>query len=89
MLLETYAKSGMMAAERLIREEFAAYMYAGGQGRVINRAEYLRWKFRDQEQVIRKKNEFVIKFKFYLLNRGLPFSQLSGGVANRSFTVST
>lgn len=40
-----------MAAEKLIREEFSAYMYAGGRGRVINRAEYLRWKFRDQEQV--------------------------------------
>ncbi|XP_045762559.1 uncharacterized protein LOC123865527 [Maniola jurtina] len=52
LLLETYAKGGMAAAERLIREEFSAYMYAGGRGRVINRAEYLRWKFRDQEQVV-------------------------------------
>ncbi|KAF9411487.1 hypothetical protein HW555_009728 [Spodoptera exigua] len=52
LLLETYAKGGMMAAEKLIRDEFAAYMYAGGRGRVINRAEYLRWKFRDQEQVV-------------------------------------
>ncbi|CAH2097655.1 unnamed protein product [Euphydryas editha] len=52
LLLETYAKSGMAAAERLIREEFSAYMYTGGKGRVINRAEYLRWKFRDQEQVV-------------------------------------
>ncbi|XP_053618451.1 uncharacterized protein iav isoform X2 [Plodia interpunctella] len=52
LLLETYAKGGMMAAEKLIREEFAAYMYSGGRGRVINRAEYLRWKFRDHEQVV-------------------------------------
>ncbi|KAI5632698.1 ion transport protein domain-containing protein [Phthorimaea operculella] len=52
LLLETYTKGGMAAAERLIREEFSAYMYAGGRGRVINRAEYLRWKFRDQEQVV-------------------------------------
>ncbi|XP_068625250.1 uncharacterized protein iav [Battus philenor] len=52
LLLETYTKGGMVAAERLIREEFSAYMYAGGRGRVINRAEYLRWKFRDQEQVV-------------------------------------
>ncbi|KPJ00835.1 Transient receptor potential cation channel subfamily V member 6 [Papilio xuthus] len=52
LLLETYTKGGMIAAERLIREEFSAYMYAGGRGRVINRAEYLRWKFRDQEQVV-------------------------------------
>ncbi|XP_060807116.1 uncharacterized protein LOC106135922 [Amyelois transitella] len=52
LLLETYAKGGMTAAEKLIREEFAAYMYAGGRGRVINRAEYLRWKFRDHEQVV-------------------------------------
>ncbi|XP_059055695.1 uncharacterized protein LOC131849606 [Achroia grisella] len=52
LLLETYAKGGMIAAEKLIREEFSAYMYAGGRGRVINRAEYLRWKFRDHEQVV-------------------------------------
>ncbi|CAK1591096.1 unnamed protein product [Parnassius mnemosyne] len=52
LLLETYTKGGMTAAERLIREEFSVYMYAGGRGRVINRAEYLRWKFRDQEQVV-------------------------------------
>ncbi|VVC86396.1 unnamed protein product [Leptidea sinapis] len=52
ILLDTYAKGGMMAAEKLIREEFSGYMYAGGRGRVINRAEYLRWKFRDQEQVV-------------------------------------
>ncbi|PZC74646.1 hypothetical protein B5X24_HaOG207365 [Helicoverpa armigera] len=52
LLLETYNKHGMLAAEKLIRDEFAAYMYAGGRGRVINRAEYLRWKFRDQEQVV-------------------------------------
>ncbi|XP_004925321.1 uncharacterized protein LOC101737437 isoform X1 [Bombyx mori] len=52
LLLETYAKGGMTAAEKLMRDEFAAYMYGGGRGRVINRAEYLRWKFRDQEQVV-------------------------------------
>ncbi|KAJ8710750.1 hypothetical protein PYW08_009265 [Mythimna loreyi] len=52
LLLEAYTKGGMLAAEKLIRDEFAAYMYAGGRGRVINRAEYLRWKFRDQEQVV-------------------------------------
>ncbi|KAL0861501.1 hypothetical protein ABMA27_009029 [Loxostege sticticalis] len=52
LLLETYARGGMVAAEKLIREEFSAYMYAGGRGRVINRAEYLRWKFRDQKQVV-------------------------------------
>lgn len=51
LLLETYTKGGMMAAEKLIREEFVAYTYNGGKGRVINRAEYLRWKFRDQKQV--------------------------------------
>ncbi|XP_041970712.1 uncharacterized protein LOC121727076 [Aricia agestis] len=52
LLLDTYTRGGMQAAERLIREELSAYMYAGGRGRVINRAEYLRWKFRDQEQVV-------------------------------------
>lgn len=61
LLIETYAKGGMLAAEKLIREEFSMYMYAGGKGRVINRAEYLRWKFRDQEQVKLQK-DYLLRY---------------------------
>jgi hypothetical protein len=38
--------------EKLIKEQFGVLMYANGKGQVINRAEYLRWKFRGQEQVM-------------------------------------
>ena len=37
--------------EKLIREQFGVLMYQDGKGQVINRAEYLRWKFRDLKQV--------------------------------------
>lgn len=37
--------------EKLIREQFGQLMYQEGKGQTINRSEYLRWKFRDHEQV--------------------------------------
>lgn len=37
-------------------------MYAEGKGQVINRAEYLRWKFRGQEQVIFMKHAVIELF---------------------------
>jgi hypothetical protein len=43
---------GQVEVEKLIKEQFGVLMYANGKGQVINRAEYLRWKFRGQEQVM-------------------------------------
>ncbi|EFN84766.1 uncharacterized protein LOC105182976 [Harpegnathos saltator] len=51
-LIEAYNQGGQPEVERLIREQFGILMYADGKGQVINRAEYLRWKFRDLEQVV-------------------------------------
>ncbi|KAJ8672702.1 hypothetical protein QAD02_003962 [Eretmocerus hayati] len=51
-LIEAYNVGGQSDVERLIRESFGLLMYANGAGQTINRAEYLRWKFRDLEQVV-------------------------------------
>ncbi|KAG8225946.1 hypothetical protein J437_LFUL005984 [Ladona fulva] len=51
-LLEAFATGGQHEVERLIREQFGVFMYADGKGQVINRAEYLRWKFRSQTEVV-------------------------------------
>ncbi|XP_031780916.1 uncharacterized protein LOC100118680 [Nasonia vitripennis] len=51
-LIEAYNQGGQAEVERLIREQFGILMYADGKGQTINRAEYLRWKFRDLDQVI-------------------------------------
>ncbi|XP_076664400.1 transient receptor potential cation channel subfamily V iav [Andrena cerasifolii] len=51
-LIESYGKGGQAEVEKLIREQFGVLMYGDGKGQVINRAEYLRWKFRDLEQVV-------------------------------------
>ncbi|XP_012350046.1 uncharacterized protein LOC100868270 isoform X3 [Apis florea] len=51
-LIESYNQGGQFEVEKLIREQFGVLMYANGKGQVINRAEYLRWKFRDLEQVV-------------------------------------
>lgn len=41
-----------MAVESLIREQFGTFMYNNGNGQQINRAEYLRWKYMDNKQVV-------------------------------------
>lgn len=40
-----------MAVEQLIRDQFGIFMYNDGKGQVINRAEFLRWKYRDHTEV--------------------------------------
>ncbi|CAB0045322.1 unnamed protein product [Trichogramma brassicae] len=47
-----YNHGGQQEVERLMREQFGVLMYAGGKGQTINRSEYLRWKYRDQEWVV-------------------------------------
>ncbi|XP_025075486.1 uncharacterized protein LOC105432571 [Pogonomyrmex barbatus] len=51
-LIEAYNQGGQPEVEKLIRDQFGILMYADGKGQTINRAEYLRWKFRDLEQVV-------------------------------------
>nr|QEQ91636.1 inactive [Periplaneta americana] len=51
-LIDAYNLGGQAEVEKLIKEQFGVLMYADGKGQVINRAEYLRWKFRGQEQVV-------------------------------------
>ncbi|XP_048506572.1 uncharacterized protein LOC105692131 isoform X4 [Athalia rosae] len=51
-LIEAYNAGGQVEVEKVVREQFSVLMYADGKGQVINRAEYLRWKFRDLEEVV-------------------------------------
>ncbi|XP_056638835.1 transient receptor potential cation channel subfamily V member 6 [Diorhabda sublineata] len=50
-LIEAYNQGGQVEVEKLIREQFGQLMYQEGKSQIINRSEYLRWKFRDYEQV--------------------------------------
>lgn len=50
-LIDAYNQGGQVEVEKLIREQFGVLLYGDGKGQTINRAEYLRWKFRDQTQV--------------------------------------
>lgn len=51
-LIDAYNSGGQAEVEKLVREQFGQLMYQEGKGQIINRAEYLRWKFRDHEQVV-------------------------------------
>ncbi|KAL1138771.1 hypothetical protein AAG570_008833 [Ranatra chinensis] len=50
-LIEAYNVGGQAQVEQLIREQLGILMYNQGNGTLINRAEYLRWKFRHLQQV--------------------------------------
>lgn len=50
-LVDTFTAGGAPAAEHVIRTEYTVYMYHGGKGQPINRAEYLRWKYMDNREV--------------------------------------
>ncbi|KAF5290002.1 hypothetical protein FQR65_LT11668 [Abscondita terminalis] len=51
-LIDAYNLGGIAEVEKLMREQFGQLMYQNGKGQIINRAEYLRWKFRDHQQVV-------------------------------------
>ncbi|XP_059616781.1 uncharacterized protein LOC132261808 [Phlebotomus argentipes] len=50
-LIDAIQTGGQVAVESLIREQFGVFMYNGGKGQIINRAEYLRWKYIDNSEV--------------------------------------
>lgn len=50
-LIDAFQVGGQKAVEQLIREQFGVFMYNSGRGQVINRAEYLRWKYMDNHEV--------------------------------------
>lgn len=50
-LIEAMQSGGQIAVETLIREQFGVFMYNGGRGQIINRAEYLRWKYKENTEV--------------------------------------
>lgn len=51
-LIEAMQTGGQKAVESLIREQFGVFMYNAGRGQIINRAEYLRWKYKDNTEVM-------------------------------------
>lgn len=50
-LIDAFNIGGQNAVEELIRDQFGVFMYKGGKGQIINRAEYLRWKYMENAEV--------------------------------------
>ncbi|XP_055524196.1 uncharacterized protein LOC129717931 [Wyeomyia smithii] len=51
-LIDAFQVGGQKAVEQLIRDQFGVFMYNSGRGQIINRAEYLRWKYMDNHEVV-------------------------------------
>ncbi|KAJ6638187.1 Nuclear transcription factor Y subunit gamma, partial [Pseudolycoriella hygida] len=51
-LIDAFQSGGQFAVENLIREQFGVFLYNNGKGQMINRAEYLRWKYRENKEVV-------------------------------------
>jgi len=50
-LINVYNNGGQDEAERFIVEKLPGLMYNNGKGQVINRNDYLRWKFQNRKHV--------------------------------------
>ncbi|KAK9890859.1 hypothetical protein WA026_012204 [Henosepilachna vigintioctopunctata] len=61
-LIDAYNVGGLIEVEKLIREQFGQLLYQEGKAEIINRSEYLRWKFRDHEQVTLPIEAFLSRF---------------------------
>lgn len=46
-----YNNGGQDEAEKFIVEKLPGLMYNNGKGQVINRNDYLRWKFQNRKHV--------------------------------------
>lgn len=51
-LIDAIQMGGQVAVEQLIKEQFGVFMYQNGRGQMINRAEYLRWKYSENHEVV-------------------------------------
>jgi hypothetical protein len=72
-LIDAYHAGGQAEVEKLIREQFGVFMYNEGRGQIINRSEYLRWKYRNQDQgshqnYLSMKSSFQITNKYFCFN---------------------
>lgn len=50
-LINVYNNGGQDEAEKFIVEKLPGLMYNSGKGQVINRNDYLRWKFQNRKHV--------------------------------------
>lgn len=51
-LIDAFQKSGQISVEAMLREQFGMFMYNNGKSQIINRAEFLRWKYMDNKEVV-------------------------------------
>ena len=54
-LIDAYNSGGQALVEKLIREQLPMFLYNNGEGQTISRSEYLKWRYRNENQVIYNK----------------------------------
>lgn len=50
-LVKFFAKEGARATEDLLKEQMPMLLYRKGEGQIVTRADYLKWKYRGKRQV--------------------------------------
>lgn len=79
-IIDAYNTGGQAEVEKFIREQFSVFMYNDGKGQIINRSEYLRWRFRNQHQVIRSTyltRLFISTENYFVINQIIRLFYLS------------
>jgi len=66
-LINVYNNGGQDEAERFIVEKLPGLMYNNGKGQVINRNDYLRWKFQNRKHVRILSNLHISYYSTYIL----------------------
>ena len=51
ILVDCFNKGGSKEVEKYVKENLSSLMYNHGRGEFITRTEYLRWKYRESEEV--------------------------------------
>ena len=70
ILVDCFNKGGSKEVEKYVKENLSPLMYNHGKGEFITRTEYLRWKYRESEQIdmSRKKKDKLKHDPLHLWN---------------------
>ena len=50
-MIAFFKKEGSHNTEQLLREQIPLLLYNNGEGRIVTRMDYLKWKYRNQSHV--------------------------------------
>lgn len=66
-LIRYFTKEGPRATEELLKEQIPLLLYRKGEGQMVRRSDYLKWKYRKKRHVSFPQSSFVV-YTFQSMN---------------------